>query len=552
MNDDINGGNKDGYYGVNSSERFNSLYQASHTSRSFSQGTQANAKQSASPSSDIAKFYEITDGKRKLLFSSYITYDPWSVESGGKKLYMEDILSEGFRWEKQVDVTRERNVLKMLGDVIIGCEVTYTKETATTYVLYGKGGNRFDCYFTNEKCYAINPRELLKSFQIAEKSIVEDHTQYAITINNSKIIIKKEIVSGYVLDNIKVGDVRDKIAYLLDYRFEWKNESRTATFTPKGDDPTKFESWCVVAEDDSPPNRDTLMIRDVSTIPDITQGKAVSISGEITSDYSITSVTVGVYSDSSGGTAHTEGKASPNTTSYNISALDSSVRFGSVPTGKKYFRVTAADTSGTIKELVNQVFTVTATATESSTGGFPGAAVFWANKKSAGWVHPISSAENCRTSQFGNGRNNNTRTHAGLDFHVAVGTKIKAIEAGEVLYASSTGFYAGTGDIQIKHSDNTVARYGEVGSYVKAGEKVSRGQEIGYVKQHTHENCDGDHMLHLEMYYGRDKSGTVLTGKLSDVGNKDYLYAPAPKYGTYERRKDLIDPTGSASLTRTK
>ena len=121
---------------------------------------------------------------------------------------------------------------------------------------------------------------------------------------------------------------------------------------------------------------------------------------------------------------------------------------------------------------------------------------------------------------------------------------------GQVIKATSTGFYAGTGEIQVKHSDGTIARYGEVGTYVSAGQKVTKGQEIGYIKKHTHAKCSGDHMLHLEFYYGRNASGAVVTGGLSNTSNKTYLYAPKPKYGTYERRLDLIDPTGSKDLPR--
>ena len=100
----------------------------------------------------------------------------------------------------------------------------------------------------------------------------------------------------------------------------------------------------------------TLAIDNVSIIPNITQGTPVSISGTISSNYDITSVTVGVYSDD--GITHTEAKASPFVKSYNISTLDALVKFGNAKAGTNYFSVTATDASGTTKTLVNQQFTV--------------------------------------------------------------------------------------------------------------------------------------------------------------------------------------------------
>ncbi|NLK74076.1 MAG: hypothetical protein GX288_02155, partial [Clostridiales bacterium] len=104
----------------------------------------------------------------------------------------------------------------------------------------------------------------------------------------------------------------------------------------------------------------TLSISNVTTIPNITEGEAVSIAGEITSNYNITSVTVGVYSAESGGTAYTSASATPNATSYNISALDAKILFNNVTGGgTRYFRIVAIDSSGKEKILVNQPFTVT-------------------------------------------------------------------------------------------------------------------------------------------------------------------------------------------------
>lgn len=55
-----------------------------------------------------------------------------------------------------------------------------------------------------------------------------------------------------------------------------------------------------------------LTIKDVTKIPNINEGKAVSISGTITSNYNITSVIVGVYSTKDGTVAYTSKAATPN------------------------------------------------------------------------------------------------------------------------------------------------------------------------------------------------------------------------------------------------
>ena len=108
----------------------------------------------------------------------------------------------------------------------------------------------------------------------------------------------------------------------------------------------------------------TLTISNVKTIPNITQGTAVSIYGTISSNYDITSVTVGIYSNE--GIVYTEAKASPSVKSYNISSLDALVKFGNAKAGTNFFRVVATDASGTKKTLVNQQFTVSLVTTYNS------------------------------------------------------------------------------------------------------------------------------------------------------------------------------------------
>lgn len=83
----------------------------------------------------------------------------------------------------------------------------------------------------------------------------------------------------------------------------------------------------------------------------LVQGKSYSIKGNITSNYKITSVTVGVYKTNGTATAQVK-TVKPNAKSYNISKVDSSIKFGSLSAGSYDFIVKATDASGTTKTLV--------------------------------------------------------------------------------------------------------------------------------------------------------------------------------------------------------
>ena len=88
------------------------------------------------------------------------------------------------------------------------------------------------------------------------------------------------------------------------------------------------------------------------------QGSSYSISGNITSNYKITSVTVGVYNSNGKATAQVK-TVKPNATSYNINKVDNNIKFGSLSAGTYYFKVIAKDASGgKEKVLVNNQFTV--------------------------------------------------------------------------------------------------------------------------------------------------------------------------------------------------
>ncbi|MCR5718850.1 MAG: hypothetical protein K6F80_07440 [Oscillospiraceae bacterium] len=89
----------------------------------------------------------------------------------------------------------------------------------------------------------------------------------------------------------------------------------------------------------------------------IRQGSPVSVRGTVSSGSSnLTNVTVGIYNASGAGLYVSP--VNPGARSYNISAVDSAMRFDRLSAGTYYFRVTASNGSTSNVQLVNKSFTV--------------------------------------------------------------------------------------------------------------------------------------------------------------------------------------------------
>ena len=95
------------------------------------------------------------------------------------------------------------------------------------------------------------------------------------------------------------------------------------------------------------------------TIPqNMTQGSSFDIRGTISAGEKLTSVTVGVYDTS--GKLMVGKTVSPNTSSYNLKDVDTSIKFSSLPVGGYRYKVTASTASGN-RTFVNQIFMVLST-----------------------------------------------------------------------------------------------------------------------------------------------------------------------------------------------
>ena len=93
------------------------------------------------------------------------------------------------------------------------------------------------------------------------------------------------------------------------------------------------------------------------------QGKAYTIKGNVTSNYKITSLTVGIYNAK--GAAVSTKTVKPNAKSYSISKVDNYIKFGSAKVGTNYYKVSATDKK-TTKTLVNVAYAVTGSSPAST------------------------------------------------------------------------------------------------------------------------------------------------------------------------------------------
>lgn len=156
----------------------------------------------------------------------------------------------------------------------------------------------------------------------------------------------------------------------------------------------------------------------------------------------------------------------------------------------------------------------------------------------ANWTKPIQASYadiNTGSRYFGANRTGTTRKHAANDYVCAVGTPVYAMTGGYVEEFSSN-FYGGTQAISVKNDDGSVARYCEIKTSFRSGDRVEKGQQIGTVIAN---NKGGGHMLHLEMYLG------TASGPLTNTSNSTYWYV---SYKNYCRRQDLIDPSFTQKL----
>lgn len=130
------------------------------------------------------------------------------------------------------------------------------------------------------------------------------------------------------------------------------------------------------------------------------------------------------------------------------------------------------------------------------------------------------------------------RLHAACDLYRPHGEAVVAIADGTVIRDRSY-FYQDVFAIEIRHTNGSIARYGEVlgraGPGIRLGAKVRKGQTVGYVGTVSSGCCHP--MLHFELYSGKAKGSLTTRGKKYRRGKK------SGGGNGFQRRADLMNPT---------
>lgn len=157
----------------------------------------------------------------------------------------------------------------------------------------------------------------------------------------------------------------EKQASLIWQKTVYKNGTTVAnTSSVPGDTVTFYAVWQKKPASSKPEPASTLCVKNAILPPAKLAAKsAFTISGTVTSNYNITSVTASVVNKSTGKTMFSA-TATPNAKSYSLYNLDAKMAFSKLAAGSYTILVTATDTKGT-KTLIKQDFT-TANATFSS------------------------------------------------------------------------------------------------------------------------------------------------------------------------------------------
>ncbi|TDO36401.1 peptidase M23-like protein [Kribbella sp. VKM Ac-2527] len=100
------------------------------------------------------------------------------------------------------------------------------------------------------------------------------------------------------------------------------------------------------------------------------------------------------------------------------------------------------------------------------------------------------------TATFGQGGSRWASVHTGVDFAAPIGTKIRTVMKGEVIFADWAGPYGR--QVQVRHEDGTVTWYNHMSKFsVEVGETVYAGDQVGAVG--VTGNTTGPH-LHFEVH----------------------------------------------------
>ena len=239
----------------------------------------------------------------------------------------------------------------------------------------------------------------------------------------------------------------------------------------------------------------TISISDFVPPTVLTVGSAYSITGRVDTNAVLDRLNVKVTDSSTGVVQINETQFDIDNSSYNLSDIDSRVKFGTLSAGEKLLEITAVSTNET-----RQVFSYTFSVVRPAGAQISGDVTMLWPVPSSGLLTTIFWCDNpfCHSNA---GRVNG---HAAIDIAAPENSDVVAVKDGVVVkcgFGDWENGKTGYGNfILLDHGNGLTTQYAHLYSiYVSEGEQVTAGQVIGGVG--TTGNSTGNH---LDFYIEQD------------------------------------------------
>jgi len=202
--------------------------------------TNGAASANTQASNNIMVFIDIhPDNRRDEVFRSNVTYTNdarvFTVVQNGITRTRNHMLSQGYRWEREEVVMMDRTLFPSLRAPIESHEIIYFVRVVVRLVVSAERLSDVVAYMVGDRSFAINPTTFFSDLEIPTASVRNETSRYTVTIESatSPIHIPKAVEQGITLDNVPIREVRDRLAVLQHFDFEWIASSRTARFTKR-------------------------------------------------------------------------------------------------------------------------------------------------------------------------------------------------------------------------------------------------------------------------------------------------------------------------------
>ncbi len=214
----------------------------------------------------------------------------------------------------------------------------------------------------------IVPAKLAEGNSIIIKGTLKSDTSVITGVNAGVFDENGYRVTGKtVYPNTKTYDLNELDDYILfgelepgTYYYKVYASNASTSGTPLVEQ--KF-TVALTSNDDTIYNPEPAVLKNGTAVPEsIKEGQGVIIKGTVESDFRIAALTVGIFDKND--TAVYGKRVYPGTKSYDVSQLDSYIKFSRLDKGEYYYMVLAADEKGNEYVLTDQEFTVKANTSE--------------------------------------------------------------------------------------------------------------------------------------------------------------------------------------------